>query len=135
MTNPYETYEEQDARARDKAAEHALSRRLAAWWSRLHLALRAALVALPLVGTVAAAWATSQAQSSTVVRHEVQLGDHERRLQAVERLGERRDAEGSALRGEVEALRRATDNLRPLVERLDGRVETLLRMMERREPL
>ncbi len=119
----------------DTAADRALSRRLGACWSRLHLALRVLLVALPLVGTVVAAWATSQAQVSTVVRHEGQLTDHERRLQAVERLGERRDAEGSALRGEVEALRRATDNLRPLVERLDGRVETLLRMMERREPL
>lgn len=119
----------------DTAADRALSRRLSAWWSQLHLALRVLLVALPLVGTVAAAWATSQAQGAAVVRHESQLTDHERRLQAVERQDERRDAESTALRGELESLRRATDSLRPLVERLDGRVETLLRIIDRREPL
>ncbi len=116
-------------------ADLALSHRLSAWWSRLHLALRVLLVALPLVGTVAAAWATSQTQGAAVVRHESQLADHERRLQAVERQDERRDAESTALRGELESLRRATDSLRPLVERLDGRVETLLRIIDRRQPL
>lgn len=121
----------------DTAAERALSRRVTAWWGRLHLAVRLLLVALPVVAATVTAWAASQVQAGSVERLAVTSDDHAHRLAAVEVSVVRLAAEGAArqtalsdLRIQTVTLAESVVALREVTARLAGGVDALVRLVE-----